>query len=323
MIAKREFVIGSVAALSLLGCAAPARQSTSARIERIPLPDGRTLEVFIGGAPGGFPLVAHHGTPSDATTYSDWQAICERQGFLLICASRPGYAGSSRMPGRTVADAAKDTAAMLDKLGHRRFATLGWSGGGPHALACAALLPQRCAAVATLASVGPYGAQGLDFLAGMGPENVDEFGAAIAGEAALRRWMDQNGPALQNVTGEQIAAALGGLVPDVDKAALTGGFADHAAAVMRRALAGGFDGWIDDDLAFTRPWGFDLSAIRQPTAIWQGELDLMVPPAHGRWLASRLPGAARRIVPGEGHLSLGAGPKREEIVALLRQQVAR
>jgi pimeloyl-ACP methyl ester carboxylesterase len=322
MISKRNFIAGA-AALSLLGCAAPGTRPAAARVQRIPLPDGRTLEVLVAGAAGGFPLVLHHGTPGDATTFADWHAVCERQGFLLVCASRPGYAGSSRLRGRAVADVAKDTAAMLDSLGHQRFATLGWSGGGPHALACAALLPDRCAAVATLAGVGPYGAAGLDFLAGMGPENVDEFGAALAGEAVLRRWMDENGPPLQNVTGEQVAAALGGLVSDADKAVLTGGFAEHMAQVTRRALAGGFDGWIDDDLAFTRPWGFELSAIRQPAAIWQGELDLMVPAAHGRWLMDRLPAAERRIVPREGHLSLGAGPRREEIVALLRRQVGR
>jgi pimeloyl-ACP methyl ester carboxylesterase len=292
-------------------------------MERLPLPDGRTLEVFIGGAPDGFPLVLHHGTPGEATTYSDWQDTCARQGFLLLCASRAGYAGSSRLAGRAVADVAKDTATMLDRLGHGRFATLGWSGGGPHALACAALLPARCAAVATLGGVGAYGVPELDFLAGMGPENVEEFGAAVAGEAALRRWLAENGAPLRNITGEQIVAALGGLVPDVDKTALRGGAADHMAAVMRRSLAGGFDGWIDDDLAFTQPWGFELSSIWQPATVWQGELDLMVPLAHGRWLLSKLPGALPRILPGEGHISLASGQRREEMVGLLRRQVGR
>ena len=240
----------------------------------------------------------------------------------LICASRAGYSDSSRLPGRNVAHAARDTAEVLDRLGHQRFVTLGWSGGGPHALACAALLPARCGAVATLGGVGAYGAPDLNFLAGMGPENVEEFGAAIAGEATLRRWMDRNGMELKTITGPQLAAALGGLVPDVDKAALTGEFAEHGAAVFRRAVANGFDGWIDDDLAFIRPWGFDLPAIKQPSAVWQGELDLMVPLAHGRWLLSKLPQAAPHITRGQGHISLTTGEFREQILKQLRQNGA-
>ena len=322
MITKRSFIGQALAALTLWGCGTPARGPVGARMERFTLSDGRLLEVFLGGVPDGFPLVAHHGTPGDATTFADWHDACRRQGLRLICASRAGYAGSSRLPGRDVAHAARDTAEVLDRLGHQRFVTLGWSGGGPHALACAALLPTRCAAVATLGGVGAYGAPDLNFLAGMGPENVDEFGAAIAGEANLRRWMDQNGPELKTITGPQLAAALGGLVPDVDKAALTGEFAEHGAAVFRRALADSFGGWIDDDLAFTRRWGFELSAVKQPAAVWQGELDLMVPLAHGRWLLSKLPQAIPHITPGQGHLSLATGEFREQILQQLRQHAS-
>ena len=268
------------------------------------LDDGRAVDVFLGGDAAGLPLVMHHGTPSDATTFADWDAACAARGLRLICASRPGYASSTRRPGRDVAQAARDTAALLDRMGQGRFVTAGWSGGGPHALACAALLPDRCAAAATLAGVGPYGVADLDFLAGMGPENVAEFGAALTGESALRPWMQAHGEAFRHVTGEALAAAFGGLVPAIDREVLTGGYAEQMAAEMRRALAAGFDGWIDDDLAFTRPWGFELGAIACPVTVWQGELDLMVPFAHGRWLARRVPGARAAMVPGHGHLSL-------------------
>ena len=268
------------------------------------LKDGRSADVYVGGDPKGFALVMHHGTPSDATTFAGWDADCRARDLRLICASRPGYATSTRRPGRAVAQAAADTADILDQLGHRAFVTAGWSGGGPHALACAALLPERCNAVATLAGVGPYGAPGLDFLAGMGPENIDEFGAALKGEATLREWMAKNGESLRTITGPALADAFGGLIPQVDRDVLVGGFADEMAAVMRRAVDHGFDGWIDDDLAFIRPWGFALDRIKAPVTVWQGDLDLMVPFAHGQWLAKAIPGATAKMVPGHGHISL-------------------
>lgn len=268
------------------------------------LPDGRTVDVFLGGDPQGFPLVMHHGTPSDSTTFADWHDACAARGLRLICVSRPGYATSTRLAGRRVAHAAVDTAAVLDHLGLDRFITAGWSGGGPHALACAALLADRCLAAATLAGVGPYGAPDLDFLAGMGPENIDEFGAALAGEAAVRAWMEENGAGFRDVTGEQIAEAYGGLVPQIDKDVLTGGYAEHMAAETRRALEHGFDGWVDDDLAFCLDWGFAVEDVAVPVTVWQGDLDLMVPFAHGRWLGEHIPSAQARMAPGHGHISL-------------------
>ena len=169
----------------------------------VALDDGRALDVLLGGDPDGFPLVLHHGTPSDASLFRDWDEECATRGLRLVAVSRPGYATSTRVPGRDVAQAARDTAAVLDLLGHRDFVTAGWSGGGPHALACAAVLPDRCRGAATLAGVGPSGQPDLDFTAGMGPENVEEFGAAEAGEATLRRWMDVNGTPMQQVTADE------------------------------------------------------------------------------------------------------------------------
>lgn len=268
------------------------------------LPDGRTVDVFLGGDPQGFPLVMHHGTPSDSTTFADWHDACAARGLRLICVSRPGYATSTRLVGRRVASAAVDTADVLDHLGLGRFITAGWSGGGPHALACAALLADRCLAAASLAGVGPYDAPDLDFLAGMGPENVDEFGAALVGEEAVQAWMEENGAGFRDVTGEQIAEAYGGLVPQIDKDVLTGGYAEQMAAETRRALEHGFDGWVDDDLAFTQDWGFAVEDVAVPVTVWQGDLDLMVPFAHGRWLADHLPAAHARMASGHGHISL-------------------
>ena len=292
----------------------------AADTQRLVLADGRAVDVFLAGDPNGLALVMHHGTPSDSTTFSDWHDACRQRELRLVCASRPGYASSSRLPGRTVAHAARDTADILDLLGVTAFVTAGWSGGGPHALACAALLPERCRGAATLAGVGPYEQHDLDYLAGMGPENVDEFGAAVAGEDTLRAWMRDHGEPFRHVTGDAIVAAFAGLVPQVDKDVLVGGFAEQMAAVMRRALEHGYDGWIDDDLAFTRPWGFDVADVRVPVTVWQGDLDLMVPFAHGQWLVRRLPGAQAQMARGHGHLSLVTRYRDEILDDLLRRR---
>ena len=249
----------------------------------------------------------HSGTPSAAVPFAPLVEAAADAGLRLVTWSRPGYGDSGPAPGRTVADVAADTAAVLDELGVGEFVTLGWSGGGPHALACAALLPGRCVAAATLAGVGPYGADGLDWLAGMGEENVEEFSLALRGEDALTPWLREQARALAAVTAEDIARSLGGLVSPVDTASLTGEFAEYLAATFRRAVSTGVAGWRDDDLAFVRDWGFDLAAIDVPVSVWQGHQDLMVPPSHGRWLADRLPKARDHVHPGEGHLSLAVG----------------
>lgn len=265
---------------------------------------GRTLDVLLGGATSGPAIVLHHGTPSDASDWLDWHEAAEFRGARIVSVTRPGYATSTRRAGRCVSDAAADVAAVLDQLGIDEYVTAGWSGGGPHALACAALHPGRCRAAATLAGVAPYDVPGLDFLDGMGPENVEEFGAALQGERVLRAWLTENAELFRHVTGAEIAAAFGGLVPEIDRQVLEGGYADHMATEIRRALKSGFDGWIDDDLAFVRPWGFELSAITVPVTVWQGDLDLMVPASHGAWLVEHLASARPRTPVGHGHISL-------------------
>ena len=274
-------------------------------------PDGRLLDVLVGGNPTGTPLLFHHGTPGNATRYESWFAAAEARGLRAVAYSRPGYASSDRLRGRTVGSVAADVTALLDALGAEPFITLGGSGGGPHAIACAALLPGRCLASAALVTPAPWGADGLDWFAGMARLNVDEFGAALGGEAAIRAWMAANGEEYRTITGPQIVTTLGDALSPVDQAVATAAWAEHEAAGMRRALQPGFDGWIDDDLAFTRPWGFELDSIRVPVRIWQGELDRLVPAAHGRWLAARIPGATFRLAEGQGHFSLGETNRAE------------
>ncbi len=268
------------------------------------LPDGRQLEVLVDGPPAGRALVFHHGTPFAAVAFPPLFEAAARHGLRTVLYSRPGYATSTPRPSRSVADVAGDVGAILDSIGADDFLAIGWSGGGPHAIACAALLPDRCLAAATIAGVAPYGVDGLDWLAGMGPENIEEFGLAVRGQAALRPWLENGSKALASVTGADIAAAFGGLISEVDRSALTGDFAEYMAAATRRSVSSGISGWLDDDLAFVRHWGFELSKIAVPIAIWQGEQDRMVPFSHGKWLAAHIPGAESRLFADQGHLSL-------------------
>jgi pimeloyl-ACP methyl ester carboxylesterase len=271
----------------------------------IKLPDGRSLDVFTGDPqPGGIGFITHHGTPGEGGRFADWYPAVAARGLRFVGFSRPGYVTSTRRSGRAVADVAQDVAALADALGINRFVSIGRSGGGPHSIACAALLGERCLAAAALVTVAPFGAPGLDWWTGMSQLNVDEFGAALRGEDALRDWMRGKGEELQQITGEDLAGALGDEMPAVDRHVLSGAHAEEAAAGIRRALSHGFDGWIDDDLAFTRSWGFDLQAIQRPVRIWQGELDHLVPVAHGRWLAGQIPDASFKLAEGHGHISL-------------------
>lgn len=270
------------------------------------LPDGRTLEVLVAGS-SGMPLVFHNGTPCGAVPFPPLIEAAAARGLRTVIYSRPGYAGSTAKPGRSFADAAADVAHILATLGSTKFLTLGWSGGGPHALACAALLPDRCVAAATVGSVAPYDAEGLDWLAGMSPGNIKEYTAAALGEAALTALLEVAAAQSANVQGSEVAVALGGLVSDVDKASLTGEFAEFVAATFRAGVSKGIAGWRDDDLAFVRNWGFNLARVRSPITIWQGDQDRAVPYAHGVWLANHIPGARAHLESGEGHFSLAGG----------------
>jgi len=271
------------------------------------LTDGRVIEVAMAGPKDGTPLVFHHGTPGSVFLFEPFIEAAESRGLRYVTYSRPGYGNSTRQAGRTVADCARDTVQMANRLGLSRFFTIGWSGGGPHALACAALASDRVIAAATVAGVAPRNSPGLNFLAGMGEENVEEFNAAIAGPNEFQSYLERVAPNFAQVTGDQIIAALGDVVGDVDRRALTGELGTFLADNNRAALKNGFWGWFDDDLAFLRNWGFDLARIIVPVSIWQGAQDRMVPFSHGQWLAAHIPGVRAFLLPEHGHLSLAVG----------------
>jgi pimeloyl-ACP methyl ester carboxylesterase len=291
-------------------------------VETLTLPDGRSLEYLTGGDPDGFPFVYHFGTPTAVVEDRTLSDTVARAGLRLVSSSRPGYGASTPRPESgewpvpIVADV-DDTVLLLEHLGIGDFVTLGWSGGGPRALACGALLPGRCRAVTSLAGVAPYGVDGLDWLAGMGPENVRDFEAARVGREAFRPIAEEQAAELAGLTASDVVAALGGLVDEVDAAALTGDFADHTAATFRHSVAQGVVGMLEDNLQIIRPWGFDVRDITVPVSVWQGAHDKMVPFDHGRWLAQAIPGARAHLYEDEGHLSLVA--KLDEILADLRE----
>lgn len=274
---------------------------------RISLTGGRVLDVAVAGPEDGIPLVFHHGTPGALILFEPFVEATVKRGLRYLSYSRPGYGNSTRQTGRKVADCSRDTVEIIDQFGVDRFFVIGWSGGGPHALACAALLPQRVIAASTIAAIAPWGSQNLNWLAGMGKENIEEFNAALAGPDELRLFLEQVGPGFARVTGDQIIAAFGDLVEDVDKAALTGELGGFLADNVREALRSGFWGWFDDDIAFISDWGFNLARINVPVTVWHGAKDRMAPFAHGQWLAEHLPAAQSRLLPEHGHLSLAVG----------------
>ncbi len=270
-------------------------------MSQITLSDGRKLEYFDNGVQSEKAILFLHGTPSDGTLWKPW--FDEIKSVRAISTSRAGYGLSNRHHGRSVADDLADQTAVLDHLGIKEFVSIGWSGGGPHSLNMTR--DPRCKAAFTLAGVGEWGRADLDFLEDMGPENHEEFGEALKGESAITEWMNTNAVAMRNVTGPDLITAFGGLIGDADKKALTPEVAEVEAEMFRRALSVSYDGWIDDDLAFVRDFGFDISKIDKPVVIYQGDDDFMVPHAHAYWLKKHIPTAKLNFVPGHGHISLG------------------
>ena len=270
------------------------------------LPGGRRLQYRVSGPDGAMPLVFHHGTPGALTPIRALERAAHVRGLRLVTTSRPGYGSSDRQPGRSVVDVAGDTSALLAEIGADRCVIAGWSGGGPHALACAARVEEPAAAL-MIAAVAPFEAPGLDWTSGMGEENVTEFNVTLEGEPSLRSYLDAQREFLREATAAGIIAVLSIILPEVDRAVLTDEFAEDMEAGFHEALRTGVDGWLDDDLAFTKAWGFDLDEIAVPTMIWQGSADLTVPFAHGQWLGANVPGVRAHLEDGEGHLSVGVG----------------
>ncbi|WP_243056584.1 alpha/beta fold hydrolase [Nocardioides sp. SR21] len=271
----------------------------------VPGPERRTIEVLVEGALDGPVVLFHGGTPSAVAEFPMLDDAARAHGLRVVTYSRPGYGRSTPRPAPgAFADDVADAVAVLDHLGIDDFLTLGWSGGGPRALGCAALLPARCRAATTISGVAPFDADGLDWYDGMAEENHEEYGAAQAGPEAYDAYLVEHVLPMLSTSADELEEAFGGLVTPVDAAVLTADFARWMSHSFNHAATQGAVGIRDDGLAAMQPWGFELAGIRVPVALWHGREDAFVPYTHGVWLAERIPGVETHLFEDEGHLTL-------------------
>ncbi len=257
------------------------------------LADGRTLHVYDTGEPdGGAELTVfwHHGTPNIGSPPAPLFGAAGRLGIRWVSFDRPGYGRSTAVPDRTIGSVAALVAHIADHLDVDEFAVMGHSGGGPHALACASLLPDRVVAAVGLAGLAPYGSEGLDYFAGMTGSCAASLRAATTGRTEKEQY-EASGPDWDPE------------FTDGDMAALRGEWA-WIGEVVGPAVAQGTGGLIADDLAYVSPWGFDPTTVTTPTLLIHGGADRVVPPTHSEWLARHCPAMQLRLSPGDGHLSV-------------------
>ncbi len=262
---------------------------------------GRRLSVQVFGDSEGIPVFLLHGTPGSRLGPHPRGQVLHRLGIRLIAFDRPGYGHSDRLAGRKVADVVEDVAAIADAYGVEKFAVVGRSGGGPHALACAALLPRRTTRAAVLVGLAPHGAEGLDWFDGMAQSNVIDFTAAAAGHDPLSARLT---PAAESIRADpaSLITRLQAELPDSDRRVVTDrGIRSMLVQNYAEALRTSAYGWIDDALAFCSPWGFDPAAVTVPVVLWHGENDVFSPVSHARWLADQIPGATVLVQAGAAH----------------------
>jgi pimeloyl-ACP methyl ester carboxylesterase len=267
--------------------------------------DGRSLSVMQAGLPEGDAVFFLHGTPGVLEMYGPSVEEGVRRGLRFVNYLRPGYGKSDRQLGRSVASCAVDVEAVADALGIGRFYVVGESGGGPHALACAALLLDRVRAVALIAGVAPPDAENWE--QGMAEGNLQELKAWRRGPRVLQKHIEKEIRALRSVeTLAQLRAALDKYLCDADRAAIDGEFGRFLLSAWKIIGKYEIGGWLDDDDALFGDWGFRLEQVAAPVGAWQGSDDRMVPAKHGSWLAEKLPNAELHLLPHEGHISLVA-----------------
>jgi pimeloyl-ACP methyl ester carboxylesterase len=272
----------------------------------IVLRDKRTLRVSEGGEPDGKPVFVLHTCPGSSRLYTQHVTDAARRGLRLISYDRAGYGGSTQRPGRAVIDEASDVRAVADHLGIERFALWGHSKGGSCALACAAALPDRAIAIASLAAVAPFSADGLDWFDGAPEDVIAGFRLQKSDPAAWRRQLVADVEEMKEISEGALRESLLRSSSESDRTVLTPDLIAFARAQMREGLSQGPEGFIDDCLSDIRPWGFELDAIEIPVQLWHGLDDHLVPLSHAKWLAAHLPHAEIHLEPGEGHISLFA-----------------
>jgi pimeloyl-ACP methyl ester carboxylesterase len=263
--------------------------------------DGRRITTQMYGDPDGKPVFLLHGTPGSRIGPHPRSAVLHRLGVRLIAFDRPGYGESDRLEGRRVADVAEDVQTIAEAYGLRKFAVVGRSGGGPHALACAALLSERTTKAAVLVSLAPRSADGLDWLEGMARSNVLEFTAASNGYAGIAAHTKAVADAIR-ADPTSLIASIQAELPDQDKRVVADrGIRSMLVETFTEAMRTSDYGWIDDALAFCSPWGFDPASVTIPVLLWHGANDVFSPASHARWLADRIPNATVIVQAGAAH----------------------
>jgi pimeloyl-ACP methyl ester carboxylesterase len=263
--------------------------------------DGRRLAVEQRGDPVGRPVFLLHGTPGSRLGPAPRTSVLYRMGVRLITFDRPGYGDSDRDPGRRVSSVAADVADIADDLGLDRFAVVGRSGGAPHALACAALLPERTTRTGALVSLAPRDADGLDWFEGMTESNVREYVNAAIGRSRVTATLGRRSMSIVADPAASIAEMRSKL-PESDRWIVAdAGIQDMLERNFAEGLRDSADGWVDDVMALGTGWGFDLEGIHSPVLLWHGEDDIFAPVQHTLWLARTIPGAHAEVEPGAAH----------------------
>ena len=287
----------------------------------VPVSDDRVMEVLVreGDSEGGRGLIWFTGTPGGACPDEDLAAQADRHGLRLIQPLRPGYGQSSPRPGRRVFDFVEDVDQVLQHYGVTEVLTMGASGGGPHSLAMAAALPQ-CRASAVLVTVAPRDAAGLDFYDGMSLSNQEEWHLADQGEAAVRPWLEKAAAEMHPEEGTGgILDLFDDSVSEVDKRAMEGPAGANLSARFAKAVERGIEGWFEDDIALTTPWGYEPSSVSRPVTFWAGKQDCFVSYRHTVWLAERVPNADLHVFAEHGHLSLRPAYLTQMVDDLMRR----
>lgn len=268
---------------------------------RVRAADGRHLTVERFGDPRGRPVFLLHGTPGSRLGPAPRGMVLYQRRMQLIAYDRPGYGGSDRLEGRSVADVVQDVKAIADSYGLERFAVVGRSGGAPHALACAALLPERVTRTAALVTLAPRDAAGLDWFDGMTAYNVEEFTtASVNPEKFAARLIPRSDEIRRNPI--QLLDELRRDLTHADRMVVKdAGVRSMLLRNYQEALRTSAYGWIDDALAFCSPWGFDPADIAGEVLLWHGVKDVFSPVGHSRWLAERIPGATAVLEPTAAH----------------------
>jgi pimeloyl-ACP methyl ester carboxylesterase len=267
--------------------------------------EGRTLTCAEWGDPDGFPVFSLHGTPGSRFGRHYDEGAYVEAGARVITYDRPGYGGSTRHRGRRVVECVNDVAALADHLSIDRFAVIGGSGGGPHALAVAARLPERATKVTCAVGIVPYDTEDFDFVAGMDPNNVKELGWALEGEEVLAHELEREAREMLERVSVDPSKVIGDDwdLSESDRKELARPERQEVIREMTVAsVANGVWGWVDDDLCFVAPWGFDVSEIRIPARVIYGANDVLVPRQHGEWLARNVPRAEVVVEEDKGHL---------------------